>query len=43
MRGALQYDDVYELTLYEKQCMSEFLEKRLKAESKKPAFMNKVY
>lgn len=43
MRGALNYYDYFELTYVERQMISDFLEKRFKDESKKPAFMNRVY
>lgn len=43
MRGALQYADAFELTLYEKQMISNFLNKRFKEESKKPTHINRIY
>lgn len=43
MRGSLQYNDAFELTLYEKQMISSFLNKRFKEESKKPPHINRVY
>ena len=35
MRGSVQYRDMMNMTLIERQAISEFIEKRLEAESKK--------
>lgn len=35
MRGSIQYRDMLDMTFIERQCVSEFIETRLEAESKK--------
>jgi len=36
MRGAIQYDDMFDMCFLERQKVSEFIEKRLEVEKKKP-------
>jgi hypothetical protein len=35
MRGSVQYKDMFEMTLVERETVSEFIEKRLEVEAKK--------
>lgn len=35
MRGAIQYNDMYEMTKVEREAVNEFIEERLEKESKK--------
>lgn len=35
MRGSVQYKDMFEMTLVERESVGEFIEKRLEVESKK--------
>lgn len=35
MRGSVQYKDMMNLTLFERESISEFVEKRIEAEAKK--------
>ena len=43
MRGAVQYFDMLEFTYAERQRVANFIERRLKDESAKPATVNRVY
>lgn len=43
MRGAIQYEDMFDTTYHERQRMGNFIEKRLKDEGAKPPQMNRVY
>lgn len=35
MRGSIQYSDMFNMTMVEREAVSDFIEKRLDAESKK--------
>ncbi len=43
MRGAIQYETMFETTYHERQRMGVFIDKRLKDEGAKPPQMNRVY
>lgn len=36
MRGSIQYKDMLDMSMVERQAVSRFIEKRLEAESKRP-------
>ena len=36
MRGAVQYNDMFAMTLMEREAIASFIEKRLESEQKKP-------
>lgn len=43
MRGAVQYNDIWELVPIEIEFMGAFIEERIEKEMEKPALLNRVY
>ena len=43
MRGAIQYDDVWDMTPFERNRMHGFLEKRMAQEKEKPPGVARIY